>query len=234
MPKISYNMQADNLPQGQTKVIVCKSMPRSGHHFLVSLLENTFEKEFSYCPFYTNKDCCELQPCEKKHSGLLFMQKSHDFQLSDPNKISKSYKYLIQYRHPIPRLFSDWALYTWKTQKDGDYESFQKFAFERKKYYIDFAKKWIIPFSLNDSCFLMSYESLVGEPVRILQNFVRFALDDPKSQIDRNTLTQSQTMVKVPRQWNGHKYYEKRDFLNEYQTSIIQELPEIPYLPISL
>ena len=101
------------------------------------------------------------------------------------------------------------------------------FALRRKKYYIDFAKKWIIPFNRNDSCFLMSYESLVGEPLWVAQEFIRFALEDSNYKINRDILEEA---IKKKQ----HKYFEEREFLNDYQMTIIQELPEIPYLPLVL
>ena len=143
--KISLEVNTDRSTHenidSSAAVILGKSLPRSGHHFFIRLLAAYLKSDFRYCEIYTNPDCCQAQPCKYKYPGLLFLQKSHDFQLED--EIPESCKFLIQYRHPIPRLFSDWKLAV--STREGlvdSYESFVKFSNNRKKYYINFFKKW--------------------------------------------------------------------------------------------
>jgi hypothetical protein len=48
--------------------IFSKSMPRSGHRFLVECLEHYFGPELHYCGFYL-PDCWHRIPCTRPHGG---------------------------------------------------------------------------------------------------------------------------------------------------------------------
>jgi hypothetical protein len=224
-----------NKPERVAPIILGKSMPRSGHHFLMSLLLVCLKKEFFYCEFYTNKECCKSQPCTNQFPGLLFIQKSHDFRLKDITaaQTPESCKFLIQYRHPVPRLFSDWNLAVKSIESlDDSYERFVKFAQVRQEYYVSFYKKWVTPFTKDKRFFMMSYESLVGEPFESIQCFLKFAINEDY-QVSRQALEEANITVKTNVDIQSHKYY-KPDFLQDYQMSIIKQLPECPYLPLIL
>ena len=74
-------------------LIECKSLPRSGHHYLQRVLSSELGEAFSYCEFYNEPGCCKAFPCNAEpywnharhkkmpHTRLV---KSHDFNLSDP------------------------------------------------------------------------------------------------------------------------------------------------------
>ena len=97
-------------------LIESRSLPRSGHHFLKSLLEQAWGEDFSYCEGYQEPGCCQASPCgvaaywnfarehQRPHLRLL---KSHDFVLSDaifdpPDGMLR----LIQVRRPFDLLVS--------------------------------------------------------------------------------------------------------------------------------
>jgi hypothetical protein len=70
-----------------------KSLPRSGHHYLKLLLQESHRNTFSYCEKYQEPGCCNVSPCRaeaywsyaRNHSeDHLRLIKSHDFQLNDP------------------------------------------------------------------------------------------------------------------------------------------------------
>ncbi len=225
------NLVNSNHKNNVAQVVLGKSMPRSGHHFLVRLLAASLKPKFHYCEVYTNEDCCNSQPCTKQYPGLLFMQKSHDFQLKDT--IPESGKFLIQYRHPIPRIFSDWDLaVSVRDSLSDSYESFMNFAQSREKYYVNFYKKWVIPFTTDERFFMMSYEALIGEPFESLQRFLKFAISEDH-QLSRKKLEEANMVVKTNVDIQSHKYY-KPEFLEKYQMSIIEQLPDLPYLPWKL
>ena len=224
------NLDNDSNTQVATKILG-KSLPRSGHHFFIKMLNSCLQEEFDYCEIYKNKNCCKSTPCDLDYSGLLFLQKSHDFRLTD--EIIESCKYLIQFRHPIPRLFSHWNLAVKNNKSLLDtQDQFVRFARLKKKYYIDFMRKWFFPFCEDPRFFMMSYESLVGEPFYTTQQFLKFAIDI-NYELDRKSFNQSQLRVKPTENLKSHKYYEP-GFLDDYQLSIINELPQLPYLPMVL
>ena len=213
------------------KVILGKSLPRSGHHFLVRLLASYLKADFRYCEIYTNADCCQLQPCKYDYPGLLFIQKSHDFKLEDT--IPEDCRFLIQYRHPIPRLFSDWKLaVSSREDLENSFENFVKFSRNRKRYYVDFFKKWVIPFQDDDNFFMMSYEALTGETFDTLKRFLQFSLGED-FEVSREPLENKGMSVILPPHLSNHEYYDV-EFLAEYQDSIIEQVPDLPYLPLKL
>jgi hypothetical protein len=109
--------------------IFSKSMPRSGHRFLVECLEHYFGPELHYCGFY-KPECCHRIPCTRPHgdgrTNRHFMQKSHDFGFRDSTRLRG--KYLIQFRSPIPRLQSNYDLAVARGTSERSNESFVAFA----------------------------------------------------------------------------------------------------------
>src|SRR4051812_41302305 len=67
------------------RVVFGKSIPRSGHHYLVRLMLAYYGEELRYCRygFNNNDDCCHRLPCSRRFNGrnVIFFQKSHDFYL---------------------------------------------------------------------------------------------------------------------------------------------------------
>jgi hypothetical protein len=71
----------------------CKSLPRSGLHYMKKTFANLLGDNFSFCEWYHEPGCCRKMPCaltgyaeqsRKEHSPKLRLVKSHDFLLDDP------------------------------------------------------------------------------------------------------------------------------------------------------
>ena len=93
-----------------------RSLPRSGHHFLKTLLARACCENFSYCESYQEPGCCKVSPCHvaaywhfardhrQPHLRLL---KSHDFDLKDSTfEPPLGMVRLIQVRRPLHSLVS--------------------------------------------------------------------------------------------------------------------------------
>lgn len=167
------------------KHVVSVSMPRSGHHLFEMILHNTLEDRFHYCEFYGDK-CCKQIPCRSvadfSKDGAVFLQKSHDFALSDPTEAENAIR-VVQYRAPVPRTLSNYELYlnTESFKKSGasdTVEIFKKFLISEAVYFVRFYNKWIRG---NDSKFyFLSYERLTGDPYKAIKGFFDFSgLDVP-------------------------------------------------------
>lgn len=96
--------------------IESKSLPRSGHHFLKSILQSTFQDNFSYCEGYQELGCCKTSPCSNeaywkysiKHNVPHWrLVKSHDFNMTDTTfePIPGMFRF-IQIRKPLELLIS--------------------------------------------------------------------------------------------------------------------------------
>jgi hypothetical protein len=167
------------------RFIFAKSMPRSGHRFLVDCLTYYFGPELHYCGFY-RPDCCHRIPCKRPHgdgrANRYFMQKSHDFGFRDATRLNG--KYLIQYRSPIPRLQSNYDLAVARGEVEQSKESFGAFAERETLYFINFYRKWIaVP---RPNALAIAYEDLIGEQKRTVADVVSFIQGD--SSVDEAAL----------------------------------------------
>ena len=170
------------------KHILSVSMPRSGHHLLVRLLQAYYGEQFSYCDYYgvEKKDCCQKIPCIQVSRYLdgdyIFVQKNHDHRLQDP--FLSEYKYIVQYRHPIPRSVSNFEVFVKNRnvkskeihKKRNTSNSFYDFLERDAKYYIDFYQKYIAPNFPN--VLVLQYEYLVDNPKESLKKIVNFIQND--------------------------------------------------------
>ena len=97
-------------------LVDCKSLPRSGHHHLKRLLQESHQGSFSHCEKYQEPGCCKTSPCRadaywsyaRDHGrDHLRLVKSHDFQLDDPVfQTMPGWMRLIQIRQPRHLLIS--------------------------------------------------------------------------------------------------------------------------------
>lgn len=213
-------------------------MPRSGHHLLVRLLRGYYQDKFIYCDYYGvhNKDCCKKIPCtnytEQLKSSSIFMQKSHDHSLKDP--ILDEYKYVIQYRHPIPRSISNFQLYVKKDLENRDNkEGFKNFLDIEYNYYVEFYKKWLVGAKSNIA--LLKYENLTTSSLEFFQKVVEFI--DHQNSFDSNKWSNAQKELEY-RSKKKDKYQQNNisDFrffdevlLKEFEEKIFFHCPNLKY-----
>jgi hypothetical protein len=183
-----------SLLQGSdVEFIFCKSMPRSGHHFLAQALACYFGSALHYCEAYKPSNCCRRTPCCKPYnaecSNRLFMQKSHDLGFSDSPLLRG--KYLIQYRSPIPRLQSNFENYLRNEGGADDVESFRIFAEWETIYFINFYRKWIT--APPRKSLVISYEEQTEDQPGTLTKVIEF-LEGGKT-INKDALSKVITLV---------------------------------------
>lgn len=163
-------------PFQQVRHFLSKSMPRSGHHFLISMLRQYFGAELRYCEYYQPKDCCHSIPCSRAYDPKLdnryFIQKSHDFKLLDGKIASENY--IIQYRsvHSQIQSYFDFALKTGSRQWDDSMEGFRDFAKHSLAGYLGFYNKWIADKPPNS--FVLSYDQLADNTEEFLRGVIAY------------------------------------------------------------
>jgi hypothetical protein len=174
--------------------IFSKSMPRSGHRFLVECLEHYFGPELHYCGFY-KPECCHRTPCTRPHgdgrTNRHFMQKSHDFGFRDSTRLRG--KYLIQFRSPIPRLQSNYDLVVARGTSERSNESFVAFAERETVYFINFYRKWVT--ASRQNALAVAYEDLIDQQERTLATVIGFIRGD--ASIDASALARALAQVPV-------------------------------------
>lgn len=147
------------------------SMPRSGHHLLEMILKNTLRDAFSYCEFY-EPGCCKAIPCTSEakmaaRESVIFMQKSHDFDFSDPLDVPGTYR-VVQYRSPVPRALSNYELHL-KNGHADTLRNFRDYLVMEALYFERFYKKWIA--NREAGFLLLSYEDLTSDPLKATLDF---------------------------------------------------------------
>lgn len=149
------------------------SIPRSGHHFLASLLEHALGSDVRYCEYYSQEDCCKRVPCIRPSDRLLTYQKNHDLDLTVDPKLS-GVSYVVQYRRPVPAAVSDRELFAevrGRTLAD-DRGQYLVFLAEKGAHYVKFYDKWVR--DAGPRSLVVKYEDLLGDPGAIVTRLLRF------------------------------------------------------------
>jgi hypothetical protein len=146
------------------------SWPRSGHHLAVNVLKEYFGVNFSYCEFYTPKDCCRAFPCVRRDS--VKFSKNHDFHLRAP--ISDSSPYLIQYRAFLPSVVSAYEMFVAQGQPDTP-DSFENFATSVSGMYNAFLERWVFGTHSPRERLVLRYEEITSDGgVHFIALMIRF------------------------------------------------------------
>jgi hypothetical protein len=106
------------------------SFPRSGHHWLVSLLSHALGDRLQYSEMYTGGGTLESNP-------NINLQKTHDFDLSTP--VSDEYQHLVLVR-PFNECVLSWFLM--EGPKAPFFNDFGAFARAQHRFYKAFMAKW--------------------------------------------------------------------------------------------
>lgn len=151
------------------------SLPRSGHHYLASLLERLFSDEFRYCEYYTEDGCCRSVPCQLAGGCRVFLQKNHDFDLRVPVDLP-GVTYVVQYRNPLFAALSDREYLARQEGEElaGDRDEYLVWLARRVAYYEGFFAKWWQPRE-GTRRVAVDYDDLVDEPGRELARVLETA-----------------------------------------------------------
>jgi hypothetical protein len=195
------------------------SFPRSGHHMQVDLLEDYFGPSFQYCEFY---EVCHQRPCPATVNHL---QKSHDDGLD--LRVDEDLDYLIQYRHPLFAIASEFELGVRRGTIDDAEQVWQPFAVDKLGRWKAWVQKWVLD-NKNPRALLFAYEEVLADPPAALARLAMFfAPDDP---LDRDQIRRvlEKRPVASRRTLEQFRHFESGFF--EKLESLIE--PELRALPI--
>ena len=190
-----------------------KSMPRSGHHLLVTMLAEYYGHAFAYCPFYTTGPwCCKVMPCSRplyttRHNRV-HMQKSHDFEFKDPSNLSLG-MYVIQHRNFVPRLQSNYDHWIHiRTDRADTMDTFRSFAKSEMRYHIRFWERWLARSPINSH--VLRYEELAIYP----QLALRALIESIDGSVDADRIEKASAVISAPSSSSLQKsgQFEMRDF----------------------
>jgi tetratricopeptide (TPR) repeat protein len=171
------------------------SMPRAGHHVAEMVLGRLLGRAFAYCEFYTIDSCCKRIPCARisghaAEGATLFMQKSHDHDLTDTADEAFD-GLLIQVREPVARALSNYEL-DLRTVGPEHSSAYMRFWLGLEAAYtVGFVEKWCV--TPDPRAFILKYEELLADPATYYRRlFERFGL--PVERFDAAAVTAAQSV----------------------------------------
>lgn len=106
----------------------------------------------------------------------VIMSKNHDMDLGMYDIVA--IPTIIQIRHPLFALVSDYELYLKKTCTPDSLSEWKSYARLKMNYWKSFAEKWAIHAETTANRLLISYEQLNANPLEITQHVLKFILND--------------------------------------------------------
>jgi tetratricopeptide (TPR) repeat protein len=219
-------------------ILVGVSIPRSGHHFLATLLEHALGRDIRYCEYYSQDDCCKRVPCIRETRHLVTYQKNHDLDLSI-DQGTRGISYIVQYRNPVPAVVSDRELFAEVrgSALAADRGQYLVFLAEKAAHYVKFYDKWIRRPGARS--FVIKYERLLDQPATVLAELFRFAgLEVPTDSISRAVAAVAPVANRPPivnaapglgfqpRVASRSRYFDV-EILSAYESIVLDLVPEL-------
>jgi hypothetical protein len=202
------------------------SFPRSGQHLLERLLKhihNYYNKEFSYCEYYT---CCQKIPCNK---NSLF-QKNHDFNLN--LKLNINEKFIIIYRkNKIYQLESLFRLNKFRKNvfnsninyKDKEtFNNLIRFIKNNSKYYDNFVDKYIKS-NKYQQALIIEYDDFLSQYKNYIKKIILFLNLKNDKNIDLDIDLDIEIIINT---------FEKIEYKNKLDNEIYKQINKILHLEI--
>ena len=202
------------------------SFPRSGQHLLERLLKhihNYYNKEFSYCEYYT---CCQKIPCNK---NSLF-QKNHDFNLN--LKLNINEKFIIIYRkNKIYQLESLFRLNKFRKNvfnsninyKDKEtFNNLIRFIKNNSKYYDNFVDKYIKS-NKYQQALIIEYDDFLSQYKNYIKKIILFLNLKNDKNIDLDIDLDIENIINT---------FEKIEYKNKLDNEIYKQINKILHLEI--
>ena len=150
-------------PTTAPRRILCVSIPRAGHHYLVSILRHALGDECFYCEYYTPVECCRTVPCTRGGTARVAIQKSHDFDLADPTDLP-GLTYVVLHRNPVMAVLSDRE---YMARMDGaaradDADEFRVWLGRKAAHFRRFWDKWLA--RVDGGRVIIDYHDLLQDP----------------------------------------------------------------------
>jgi tetratricopeptide (TPR) repeat protein len=214
------------------------SIPRSGHHFLATLLEHALGSDVRYCEYYSQEDCCQHVPCSRRTGHLVTYQKNHDLDLTiDPGLPGVSY--VVQYRNPVSAVVSDRELFAevrGSTLAD-DRGQYLVFLAEKAAHYVAFYDKWVR--RPGPRTFVIKYRDLLDKPASVLAELFQFAgLEAPADRLAWAVTAAAPVAHRPPivnpapglgfqpRVPSRSRYFDA-ELLGAYESIVLERIPEL-------
>lgn len=232
------NALASNLGKSGARSLIGASIPRSGHHFLQTLLSQYFGDEMFYCEFYNQADCCKSVPCTRRGAHAIVYQKSHDRQGELRKDVSDAL-YIVQYREPVGEALSDRELDTIDHigRRSLNYrltpDHYAWWLASKAVYYREFHDKWFAP--RLDNAVYLDYSLLSSRPVAAIAAIVE-RVEGPVDERRIEAAVEASSSMRAgvsprkggaaysPRSIEDSRFFE-RDLLGAFESYVLARCP---------
>lgn len=217
------------------------SIPRSGHHYLASLLQAVLGDDLSYCEFYSVPDCCRSVPCAVDTPARFRYQKGHDLDLALPVDLA-DVLYLVQYRDPVAEAVSDRELFLSATgfSTPPTADQYTHWLAGKVRYYAGFFDKWLR--QPRSTVLAIDYDRLTADPAEVLEavcgrigatrtlESIRAAVAREAGVVRRPPIAPAGEPLPasgfVPRRIENSPCFQP-DVLAEYEAAVLERVPEL-------
>jgi len=207
------------------------SFPRSGHHMLVRFLCEYFGPKFRYCEYYND---CGKQPCTNSKSNL---QKHHDLELDLPKDHFQHY--LIQYRHPLYSVTSNYSLYFRGLQRQGRLPKdihvgeeppkfWRKFAKKDTKRWKRWIRKWVLSNDELPDALTLVYEDVMRQPQQMFQQVVEYFCPRQPADTHRIAKLTADLSIQPKKRLEDFQHFDA-GFFRKLEASVKEELELLGY-----
>jgi tetratricopeptide (TPR) repeat protein len=226
------------------KQMIGASIPRSGHSFLHNLITKYFGEELFYCEFYTPPWCCKTIPCTRRGTHTLTFQKNHDRDFALRTDLHDAL-YVVQYRHPVPEVLSDYELELRDTlqrpvlkyrQSEQHYVAWLA---HKAIYYRRFHEKWFR--SRFPNAAYLNYDDFAADPAAALRPIIDWAAGNVDEErlarvIEQEGSTRAgglptSSKVFTPRRVEESRYF-KPALLGPFEAYILDRCPQFGFQPM--
>lgn len=223
----------------EIRSIVGVSIPRSGHHYLQSLLQAVLDGDLSYCEFYSAQECCRSVPCTVRPTTRFRYQKGHDLDLALPVDLP-DVLYLVQYRDPVAEAVSDRELFLSATGfvTPPTADQYTHWLAGKVRYLDGFFAKWLR--NPMPSVLAIDYDRLVADPAGVVEDIcnrlgaphdrrrIEEAIADHAGIARRPPIVTAaeERVAFVPRRIEESVAYVP-ELLAEYEAAVLARVPEL-------
>jgi hypothetical protein len=147
------------------------TFPRSGHHWLVRMLQHALGDEMVYSEYHETGVTLESDP-------TVNVQKCHDFELDLPYK--PEFRHVVQVREFLPAVLSWWKIYKgWESKSAPE---LIRFIQEKQEFYKLWNRRW----RYNcEPILIVRYEILSQNPKYSVSRALRWITDKSDDECER-------------------------------------------------
>jgi len=217
--------------------VINPCFPRSGHRLLKNMLMEYFGDELLFHSKMVQRNTFDQSNYIKNHDNELLNSLKTGIEIND------SWKYVVQFRHPIMSIVSYFEFHIRTRTHLNNQQEFLSFLNSRINYWKRFIQKWTLT---QPNFILIPYEQLIEDPLTKIGEVVRFMTESER--IDMSKLMRSMEKhrwplyrykedekaknISEPRKLADFKYYDQGLFEDVERKLFVDYLKPLEIRPL--